>query len=67
MNYIILKVKGIFVSRLCNRYLECMNSVWSLEQVMFLAVQFNAVLSPSRSIKNISDGNPYCFITECFN
>jgi hypothetical protein len=30
------------------------------------AVQSNAVLSESRSLKNISDGNPDCFVTECF-
>jgi hypothetical protein len=29
MNYVILKVKGIVVSRLYNRNLECMNAVWS--------------------------------------
>jgi len=29
MNYITLKVKGIVVSHLYNRNLECMNAVWS--------------------------------------
>jgi hypothetical protein len=29
MNYIILKVKGIAVSRLYDRNVECMNAVWS--------------------------------------
>jgi hypothetical protein len=36
-----------------------------LEQETFQGVQSNAVLSESRSMKNISDGNPDCLVTEC--
>jgi hypothetical protein len=36
-----------------------------LEQVTFQAVQSNAVLSESITMKNISDRNPD-FVTECF-
>jgi len=37
-----------------------------LEQETFQGVQSNAVLSESRSVKNISDRNPDCSVTECF-
>jgi hypothetical protein len=37
-----------------------------LEQVTFKGVQSNAVLSESVTMKNISDRNPDCFVTECF-